>query len=149
MRPDRIADMFGCERIRTIGDSYMAVSGLLESSPDHPQNIGRLALRFRRYLERRNQAHPQQWTARIGIHTGSVIGSLVGIQKYVYDLFGPGVNFAARMESISEPMRITLNEATPDLLKDDFLFTERGEFEIKGFGTHRLFALDREFFRGH
>lgn len=142
---DRIADMSGCERIRTIGDAYMAVSGLPDANPDHAENIARLALRFRRYLERRNQAHQQQWHARIGINTGSVIGSLVGIQKYVYDLFGPGVNLAARMETLSEPMQITCNEATRDLLKDDFLFTERGDFEIKGFGTQRLYFLDSEF----
>lgn len=141
---DRITEMFGCERIRTIGDAYMAVSGLLDSTPDHPQNIAKLALRFRRYLERRNQAHPQQWVARIGINSGPVIGSLVGVQKYVYDLFGPGVNLAARMETSSEPMHITLNEETRDLLKDDFMFTERGEFDIKGFGTQRLYFLDSE-----
>ncbi len=100
---------------------------------------------MRRYLEKRNQAHPQQWRARIGVNSGPVIGSLVGVQKYVYDLFGPGVNLAARMESISEPMMITVNEDTYLLLKDDFSFTERGEFEVKGFGTQRLFFLDGEF----
>ena len=96
------------------------------------------------YLERRNQAHPQQWLARIGINTGPVIGSLVGVQKYVYDLFGPGINLASRMESVSEPMHITLTEETRDLLKDDFLFTSLGEYDIKGFGTKRLYALDGE-----
>ena len=141
---DRITEMFDCERVRTIGDAYMAVSGLLETSPEHPQNIARLALRFRRYLERRNQAHAQQWFARIGINTGPVIGSLVGVQKYVYDLFGPGVNLAARMEAISEPMQITLTESTHDLLKDEFMFSERGDFEVKGFGSQRLFFLDSE-----
>ncbi len=141
---DRITEMFDCERVRTIGDAYMAVSGLLEASPDHPANIARLALRFRRYLERRNAAHAQQWSARIGINTGPVIGSLVGVQKYVYDLFGPGVNLAARMETLSEPMRITVNEDTYNLLKNDFLFTERGEFDIKGFGSQRLYFLDSE-----
>ncbi len=144
---DRITEMFDCERVRTIGDAYMAVSGLLNTAPEHHANIARLALRFRRYLERRNQAHAQQWFARIGIHTGPVIGSLVGVQKYVYDLFGPGVNLAARMETISEPMQITLNEDTHDLLKDEFLMTERGEFDIKGFGPQRLYFLDGELSR--
>ena len=141
---DRISEMFDCERVRTIGDAYMAVSGLLEASPDHPANIARLALRFRRYLERRNAAHAQQWSARIGINTGPVIGSLVGVQKYVYDLFGPGVNLAARMETLSEPMRITVNEATYNLLKNDFHFAERGEHDVKGFGSQRLFFLEGE-----
>jgi class 3 adenylate cyclase len=142
---DRIVDMFGCERLRTIGDAYMAVSGVPEATPEHAQNAARAALRMRRYIEKRNAAHPQQWQARIGINTGPVIGSLVGVQKYVYDLFGPGVNLAARMEALSEPMMITVNEETHDLLKDDFSFTERGEFEVKGFGTQRLYFLDGQF----
>lgn len=141
---DRIVEMFGCERIRTIGDAYMAVSGLPEANPDHTHNVAKVALRMRRYLERRNAAHPQQWRGRIGINTGPVIGSLVGIQKYVYDLFGPGVNLAARMESMSEPMQITLCEETYELIKDDFAFSERGEFEIKGFGTKKLYYLESE-----
>ena len=141
---DRIADMFGCERVKTIGDAYIAVSGLPEETPDHAQNIARLALRFRRYLERRNEAHNQEWLARIGINTGPVIGSLVGVQKYVYDIFGPGINLASRMESASEPMHITLSEETRDLLKDDFLFTFVGEQEIKGFGMKKLYSLDGE-----
>jgi adenylate cyclase len=141
---DRIVDMFDCERLRTIGDAYMAVSGIPEAVPGHARNIARVALRMRRYLERRNAAHPQQWTARIGINTGPVIGSLVGISKYVYDLFGPGINLAARMEAVSEPMRITLTDATRQLIEDDFNFTERGEFEIKGFGSQKLYFLDSE-----
>jgi class 3 adenylate cyclase len=141
---DRIVEMFGCERLRTVGDAYMAVSGVPESNPAHAENIARVALRMRRYLERRNAAHPQEWVARIGINTGPVIGSLVGIQKYVYDLFGPGVNLAARMETASEAMQITCNRPTYELLKDQFTFTERGEAEIKGFGTQELFFLEAE-----
>jgi adenylate cyclase len=141
---DRIAEMFGCERVKTIGDAYLAVSGLLEATEDHAGNIARVALRFRRYLERRNQAHSQQWIARIGINTGPIIGSLVGVQKYVYDIFGPGVNLAARMETVSEPMHITLTEDMMDLLKDDFVFTDVGEKEIKGFGVQNLYSLDGE-----
>jgi class 3 adenylate cyclase len=142
---DRIVEMFGCDRLRTIGDAYMAVSGVPEWTPEHAHNIARAALRIRRYLERRNEAHPQVWEARIGINSGPVIGSIVGVQKYVYDLFGPGVNLAARMETNSEPMMITVNEQTKQLLEDGFTFTERGEFEIKGFGTQRLYFLDGEY----
>jgi adenylate cyclase len=141
---DRIVEMFGCERLRTIGDAYMAVSGVPEENPEHAVNIARAALRLRRYIERRNQAHPQEWICRIGINTGPVIGSLVGVQKYVYDLFGPGVNLAARMETASEPMHITCNAATKALLDDEFTFTDRGDHEIKGFGTQHLYFLDGE-----
>ncbi|MGA7269623.1 MAG: adenylate/guanylate cyclase domain-containing protein [Acidimicrobiia bacterium] len=142
---DRIVEMFGCERLRTIGDAYVAVSGVPEPNDDHPRNAARAALRMRRYLERRNQAHAQRWEARIGINTGPVIGSLVGVQKYVYDLFGPGVNLAARMEALSEPMMITLNKTTRDRLEEAFTFSDRGEFEVKGFGTQHLFFLEGEY----
>jgi len=144
---DRITDMFACERIRTVGDGYMAVSGLPEPSADHAHNIARVALRMLRYIEKRNSAHAEEWLCRIGINSGPVVGSLVGVQKYVYDIFGPGVNMAARMETLSEPMRITISESTYQLIKDDFLCTERGEFEVKGFGMNKLYYLDRELHR--
>jgi adenylate cyclase len=141
---DRITDLFGCERIRTVGDAYMAVSGLPEQNPEHAHNIARVALRMMRYIERRNSAHAEAWHARIGVNSGPVIGSLVGVQKYVYDIFGPGVNMAARMESLSESMKITISENTYKLIKDDFLCVERGEYEVKGFGKNTLFFLERE-----
>ena len=68
---DRIAELFGCERIKTIGDAYVAVSGLPESTPDHAANIAKVALRMRRYLEKRNAAHPTHWTCRKPNWTGS------------------------------------------------------------------------------
>jgi class 3 adenylate cyclase len=141
---DRITGMFDCERIRTVGDSYMAVSGLPDATPDHAHNIANVALRMLRYIEKRNSAHLESWHCRIGINSGPVVGSLVGVQKYVYDIFGPGVNLASRMETISEPMKITLNEDTYQLIKDDFECTERGEFEVKGFGELNLYFLERE-----
>ncbi|UCC51730.1 MAG: hypothetical protein JSV68_21900 [Anaerolineaceae bacterium] len=141
---DRITDLFACERIRTVGDAYLAVSGLPEPNPDHARNIAQVALRMLRYIARRNSAHLEAWHCRIGINSGPVIGSLVGVQKYVYDIFGPGINLAARMETLSEPMQITVSENTYQLLKDDFVCTERGEFEVKGFGMQKLYYLERE-----
>jgi len=141
---DRITDMFNCERIRTVGDGYVAVSGLPEQSPDHAHNMARVALRMLRYIEKRNSAHAEAWHCRIGINSGPVIGSLVGVQKYVYDIFGPGINMASRMETLSEPMKITISENTYQLIKDDFLCEERGIFEVKGFGEQKLYYLERE-----
>ncbi|MFP3942934.1 MAG: adenylate/guanylate cyclase domain-containing protein [Alphaproteobacteria bacterium] len=141
---DRISDLFGCERIKTIGDAYLAVSGLPEPTQDHALNIARVALRMRRYLQKRNASHPNQWLGRIGIATGPVVGSIVGIQKYVYDVFGPAVNLAARLEAFSQPMRITLCSNTRELLQENFVTQELGEFEVKGFGTQPLYALEEE-----
>lgn len=138
---DRIAEQFGCERIKTIGDAYMAVSGIPDPTPDHAQNIAKVALLIQRYLTRRNRTHAQQWQARIGIASGPVIGSIVGVQKYVYDIFGPGVNLAARMEAMAGPMEIVVAESLYDLVRDDFRFAERGLAEVKGFGRRPLFTL--------
>jgi class 3 adenylate cyclase len=139
---DRIAEQFGCERIKTMGDAYMAVSGIPEASPDHAQNIAKVALLMVRYLERRNLSHAQEWRCRIGINSGTVIGSIVGVQKYVYDIFGPGVNLAARMESYSDPMKITLCDDMYRLIRNEFRFRERDEVEVKGFGSKRLYTLE-------
>ena len=138
---DRIAEQFGCERIKTIGDAYMAVSGIPEATPDHAQNIAKVALLMVRYLERRNTSHAQKWECRIGINSGTVIGSIVGVQKYVYDIFGPGVNLASRMEAFSDPMEITLCEDMYELIRNDFRFEDRGEHQVKGFGAKQIFEL--------
>jgi class 3 adenylate cyclase len=127
-----------------MGDSYLAVSGLPEPTPDHAHNIARVALRMLRYIEKRNSAHAEAWHCRIGINSGSVVGSLVGVQKYVYDIFGPGINMAARLEALSEPMKITISEDTYQLIKDDFQCAERGTFELKGFGEQKVYYLEME-----
>jgi class 3 adenylate cyclase len=141
---DRIVEQFGCERIKTIGDAYMAVSGLPEPATDHATNIARAALRMVRYLERRNVGRSSQWRCRIGINSGPVIGSIVGAQKFLYDIFGPGVNLAARLEAQSEPMEITLCETMVPMLQSEFLLEDRGEAELRGFGTLRLYTLRGE-----
>jgi adenylate cyclase len=141
---DRIVELFNAERMKTIGDAYMAVSGLPEQTPDHAHNVARVALRMRRYIERRNASHSEEWRCRIGIHSGPVIGSIVGVQKYVYDVFGPGVNLAARMEALAEPMQIVITEDTYQLIRDDFTCTDLGDVDVKGFGTQRVYSLDAE-----
>ncbi len=138
---DRIAEQFGCERIKTMGDAYMAVSGIPEETPEHAHNIARLALLMVRYLNRRNATHDRQWHCRIGINSGAVIGSIVGVQKYVYDIFGPGVNLAARMETFSGEMEISLCEDMYPLIENDFSIVERGEHHVKGFGRKKIYQL--------
>jgi adenylate cyclase len=141
---DRITEHFGCERIKTMGDAYVAVSGLPDLNPDHAMNTVQSALRMRRYLERRNASHSATWSCRIGIASGPLIGSLVGVQKYVYDIFGPAANLAARLEARCDPMNILISEETWREVRDKFRTTDLGESEIKGFGTRRVFRLDSE-----
>lgn len=141
---DRIVELYGCERLKTMGDGYMAVSGLPEANPDHAANLAKVALRMRRYIERRNAAHPEAWRCRIGIHSGPIIGSVVGVQKYVYDIFGPGVNLAARMENLADPMQIVISRDTWALIRDEFNCSDLGEAEVKGFGMQHIYSLDAE-----
>ncbi|HSE79711.1 MAG TPA: adenylate/guanylate cyclase domain-containing protein [Alphaproteobacteria bacterium] len=138
---DRIVDQFGCERMKTIGDAYIAVSGIPETTPDHAQNIAAVALRFVRFLEKRNRTHQYKWECRIGINSGPVIGSIVGVQKYVYDIFGPGVNLAARMEALAAPMEIRLCDSMYALLPREYECIELGPVEVKGFGTRTIYRL--------
>jgi adenylate cyclase len=139
---DRIVEQFGCERIKTIGDAYLAVAGIPDESPDDARNLANVALRFVHYLRRRNQTHEHQWLGRIGLHAGPVIGSIVGIQEYVYDIFGPGVNLAARMEAFARPMAVAVSEDFYRLVRADFSFQDLGDHEIKGFGTKRIYKLE-------
>jgi adenylate cyclase len=141
---DRIVELFDCERIKTIGDSYVAVSGMPHANPDNATNLARVALRMRRYLERRNESHPTTWRFRIGLANGALIGSMIGIQKYVYDIFGPAANLAARMEELCEPMAITISPGVQSAISSRFATTPLGETEVKGFGAMPLFRLNFE-----
>lgn len=138
---DRIAEHQGCERIKTMGDAYVAVAGLPEPNPDHAQAIARLALLCLRYLTRRNESQKIKWHCRIGLAPGPVIGSVVGIQKYVYDIFGPGINLAARLEALAGPMQVLISEEMHRRLRTQFQFEERGKMEIRGFGPKQVYRL--------
>lgn len=138
---DRIGEQFGCERIKTIGDAYITVAGLPDPTPDHARAIANTAIRFVRYLNRRNLSHPHQWRCRIGLASGSVVGSVVGIQKYVYDIFGPAVNLASRLQEFSEPMQITVQDEVAQVLKEQFNLEEIGSQAIRGFGEQEIWRL--------
>ena len=138
---DRIGEQFGCERIKTIGDAYITVAGLPDPTPDHAKAIANTAIRFVRYLTRRNLSHPHQWQCRIGLSSGSVVGSVVGIHKYVYDIFGPAVNLASRLQEFSEPMDISVQNDVADVLKDQFDLENMGPRAIRGFGEQDIWRL--------
>jgi class 3 adenylate cyclase len=94
------------------------------------------------YLKRRLDSSEIQWRSRVGIHSGPVVGGIVGVKKYLYDIFGDTVNTASRVETASEPMRVTLTRTTRDLAGDRFEFTSRGLVELKGKGAVELFVAE-------
>jgi len=141
---DRIVEHFNCERIKTIGDAYMAVAGMPDPDPEHTIHLAKVALRMHRFLERRNHTGTHHWRCRIGLASGPVIGSIVGIQKFVYDIFGPTVNLASRLETLAEPGQILVTPEVATRIQDDFILRSLGENELKGFGAVEVFALEDE-----
>jgi len=139
---DDIMECNQCERIKTIGDAYLAVCGMPDKHDKHAQLMAQAAIEIREYLEERNKQSDINWKIRIGLHSGKVVGGVVGVRKYIYDVFGDTINTTSRMESNSEPMRINVSETTWLLLKDHFKFTEREPMEIKGKGRMKMYFLE-------
>lgn len=140
---DRIGELYGCERIKTIGDCYLAVTGLPHATPEHAVAAAKCAAKMLRYLERRNTSHEHQWRARIGIASGPVVGSVVGVQKYIYDVFGPAVNLAARLQSRSAPMEITVCQNLTQDLQDSFDFNRQRTEMLRGFGEIEVASITK------
>lgn len=103
---DRIGDQLECERIRSTGGSYRCMAGMQDPDVAHLQMVATAATRFIRYLNRRNESANTKWICRIGIGTGSVVGSVVGNQKYVYDIFGAAVNAAIDARALAGDMEV-------------------------------------------
>ncbi|QSH41853.1 adenylate/guanylate cyclase domain-containing protein [Lentisphaerota bacterium ZTH] len=140
---DKIFSNNHCERIKTIGDAYLSVSGMPTADTKHFSNILNAALEAMEFLHKRNSGSGLKWHMRMGVHSGSVVGGIVGVEKYIYDVFGDTINTAARMERYSEPMRINVSEDTYQLAKEEFKFIERIPVEVKGKGTVKMYFLEK------
>lgn len=138
---DDLAEKFGLEKIKTIGDAYMAVSGLPLPAADHAIQVAGFALAIGEKLKQFSKAENLPLTMRIGIHSGPVSAGIIGRRKFTYDLWGETVNLASRMESHSDPGKIQVSERTAELLKPYFDLESRGQISIRGFGLKQSFWL--------
>jgi class 3 adenylate cyclase/streptogramin lyase len=142
-RFDEIMEEEGLEKIQTIGDAYLAVSGLPKTAPDHAQRCVKAAIRMISYLDNRNLVSSLKWKIRIGIHSGPVIAGIVGKKKFSYNIFGDTVNIAARIQTKSEEGRINVSAYTHELLKGKYSFTYRGKIDAKGKGEIDMYFVDK------
>lgn len=141
---DAISEKYECERMKTIGDAYLFVCGVPETIEDHASRVVCAAREMVAFLQQRNQGSTLKWEVRVGIHSGGLVGGIVGTEKYLYDIFGDTVNIASRMEKLAPPMHINLSESAYLLTRDQFSFIERGVMDVKGKGRMPMYLIDEK-----
>ncbi len=139
---DGIADNRGLEKIKTIGDAYMAVAGIPVPAADHVARAAHMALDMMDALDAFNKRNGYMLQMRIGIDSGAVVAGVIGRRKFIYDLWGDTVNTASRMESNGVAGRIQVAESTRQRLSAPFMFEERGAIDVKGKGEMHTWFLN-------
>jgi len=147
LRFDQLLGGCGMEKLKTIGDAYMAAAGVPEPTGSHAVDAAMFAIGIREavgMIGREQQAAGLPvFPIRIGLHTGPLVAGVIGERRFLYDLWGDTVNTASRMESKGEPGRINVSAATHELLAPFFECTPRGRIEVKGKGEVEMFFLER------
>ncbi len=140
-RLDALTEKYGLEKIKTIGDAYMAVAGVPTPRKDHAVAVANMALELREVASRFQTPTGEPIRVRIGINSGPVVAGVIGTKKFSYDLWGDTVNTAARMEAHAEPDTIQVTERTYERLRTQFHFEPRGTIEVKGKGEMKTYVL--------
>jgi guanylate cyclase len=138
---DMLVEKHGLEKIRTIGDNYMAVAGVPRPRSDHAQAVARAALEMKDYIQNRPAKNGKPIQFRIGINSGPLVGGVIGRNKFVYDVWGDAVNVASRMESQGVAGRIQITPATYRLIQSDYVCERRGRILVKGKGELETWFL--------
>mgnify|MGYP001285270792 CR=1 FL=1 len=138
---DRRVEELGLEKIKTVGDAYLVVGGVPTPRADHAIAVAHLALEMLKIVDRFSQENGLNLRIRIGINTGAVVAGVIGLKKFIYDLWGDSVNVASRMESHGLPGEIQVSESTHKLLQEVYEFEDRGLIEVKGKGQMQAYLL--------
>ncbi|MEG3921642.1 adenylate/guanylate cyclase domain-containing protein [Microcoleus sp. T3_A4] len=138
---DQLAEKYGVEKIKTIGDAYMVVGGLPTPRQDHAEAIAQMALGMQAKIAKLCAETGEKLAIRVGINSGPVVAGVIGVSKFTYDLWGDTVNVAARMEATGFAGRIQVTDVTYELLKDKYLFERRGVIPVKGKGNMMTYWL--------
>ena len=138
---DHLAEQHGLEKIKTIGDAYMVAGGLPLPQANHASAIAEMALDMLAAIAKFTAKHGKPFNIRIGINTGPVVAGVIGIKRLIYDLWGDTVNIASRMESQGIPGCIQVTQSTYDLLRDKYIFEQRGAIQVKGKGEMTTYLL--------
>jgi adenylate cyclase len=140
---DNIMSKYNIEKIKTVGDAYLAVSGLPVANSGHATDVVAAAIEIRDFMvQRQQQIGEDTFGIRIGIHSGSVVAGIVGVTKFAYDIWGDTVNLAARMEQNSETGKINISETTYNLVKSQFHCTHRGKITAKNKGDIDMYFAE-------
>ncbi|TAG89546.1 MAG: hypothetical protein EAZ20_06300 [Bacteroidetes bacterium] len=141
---DEISLRFGLERIKTIGDCYMACGGLPNANKTHPFDVVLSALNIQQWMnEEKKRRNGNFWEVRLGLHTGDAVAGVIGKTKFAYDIWGNTVNLASRMESGGEVGKVNVTEDTFNLVKDFFEGNYREEIEAKNIGKVKAYFITR------
>lgn len=141
---DEIMEKYGIEKIKTIGDAYLAVCGLPQPNEKHAENVVYAAIEIKEFMENRRQTLGEKtFGIRIGLNSGSVVAGIVGVKKFAYDIWGDTVNTAARMEQNSEAGKINISETTYELVKDKYKCEYRGEIDAKNKGKLKMYFVSK------
>lgn len=141
---DKLALRFGVEKIKTIGDAYMAACGLFGGREDHAHAVADLALAMIETVSLMNEKLPTRLEIRVGVNSGDVVAGVIGAHKFIYDIWGDAVNVASRLESHGLPSRIQISASTYVSLCEDYIVEPRGNLEIRGKGFLETYFLIRK-----
>lgn len=147
---DRITAKYGIEKIKTIGDSYMAAGGLPTPNNTHASDVIKAALEMRDFVKNEKVSKQEKglpfFEVRIGVHTGPVVAGIVGVKKFQYDIWGDTVNTASRMETACEVGQVNISRATYEIVQNssEFTFDFRGKIEARGKGEMEMYFVQKK-----